>query len=759
MTRARFYSLGSRRRCLHAADDSSGRRRDDLVDVLDDGKEQGVIVSLTRWVLRHRLVVVLSWLVLMVGGGVAAGSLGKALSNNFSIPGAAIATNNRIAHEFGTGGSPLVPVVTVSSGDLRGPALARQVDAAVARVAASVPGSRIASLQTTGDPAFLSADHRTEYALIYTPSGGQGQIPQGLIDSAQRAAASVTVAGARVNVTGMDALRSAGTQGKGGNGVVVEAMLGALGALVVLAFVFASFIAIVPLINAAVAILSTLLIVRGLAAISSVSMIVQFLIALIGLGVAIDYSLLVIVRWREERAKGLANHDAVVAAMATAGRAVMFSGLTVGVGLLALLVLPVPFLRSVGVAGMLIPLVSVAVALTLLPVILSSIGPRLDWPRIRHEGRTSRGWLAWGRLVTRHRVPAAALGIGVLVALVLAATGIHFGNVAPDSMAKQGPARAGLVALERSGIGAGSLSPIEALMPVADASATAARLARVPGVHAAIAPAGGAWQRGGEAVVDVLPTADPSSGNGDGTLARVRAAARSQVKIGGAQAANDDFVSAVYGSFPEMIAIIALLTFVLLARAFGSILLPLKAIVLNIVSVAAAWGVMTLVWQHGYGSQALFGIPATGTITQWVPLMMFAFLFGLSMDYEVFILARMREEYDATGSTREAAVQGIARTGRLVTSAALILFLSFVAMATGPATDIKILATGLGAGILLDATVVRALLVPALVTLFGRWNWWMPRILASRGRTGVVSAPIGLGRTVDERPALATESR
>jgi len=133
------------------------------------------------------------------------------------------------------------------------------------------------------------------------------------------------------------------------------------------------------------------------------------------------------------------------------------------------------------------------------------------------------------------------------------------------------------------------------------------------------------------------------------------------------------------------------------------------------------------VWQDGFGSHALFGIPATGTITEWVPLMMFAFLFGLSMDYEVFILARMREEYDATGSTNEAAIRGIARTGRLVTSAALILFLSFVAMATGPETDIKILATGLGAGILLDATIVRALLVPALVSLFGRWNWWLPR--------------------------------
>ncbi len=420
--------------------------------------------QLTRWVLSHKLVVVVTWLVLPVGGAAAASSLGGALSQKFSVPGAAIRTNDRIGHEFGTGGSPLVPVISVSRGDLRQPALARQVSAAFARVAASEPGSRVASYANTQDAAFISPDHHTEYALIFTPAGTADRAEQRGAGAARRAAQTVSVAGAPVDVTGLDALRTAGTQSKG-NGVMTEAMLGAGGALIVLAFVFASFIAIVPLLTAAVAILSTLLIIRGLAAVTAVSMIVQFLIALIGLGVAIDYALLIIVRWREERAKGQSNEQAVVNAMSTAGRAVMFSGLTVAVGLLALMVVPVSFLRSVGVAGMLIPLISVAVALTLLPVILGTVGPRLDWPRIRHEDHASRGWLAWGRLVTRHRFPAAALGIGVLAALLITATGIHFGNPAADSLAKQGPARAGLVALERSGIGAGSLSPIDTLAP------------------------------------------------------------------------------------------------------------------------------------------------------------------------------------------------------------------------------------------------------------------------------------------------------
>jgi RND superfamily putative drug exporter len=179
-----------------------------------------------------------------------------------------------------------------------------------------------------------------------------------------------------------------------------------------------------------------------------------------------------------------------------------------------------------------------------------------------------------------------------------------------------------------------------------------------------------------------------------------------------------------------MIAVISVLTFLLLARAFRSLLLPLKAIVLNVLSIGAAWGIMELVWQQGHGSDEIWGIAATGSIASWIPFIVFAFLYGLSMDYEVFILARVREEYDITHDTNEAVIFGLGRTGRLVTSAALILFLAFAALASGPETDVKVLATGLAAGILLDATVVRAVLVPALVSYFGRWNWWMPAGIA-----------------------------
>jgi len=209
----------------------------------------------------------------------------------------------------------------------------------------------------------------------------------------------------------------------------------------------------------------------------------------------------------------------------------------------------------------------------------------------------------------------------------------------------------------------------------------------------------------------VLPTTETNIGTGQGTVRTVRTVVAGDpgvLGVDGSGAATIDFAHDVYGNFPLMLALIASATFLLLARAFRSLLLPLKAVVLNLASLAAAYGVMVLIWQQGHLSHTLWGILATGSITMWVPVMVFAFLFGLSMDFEVFILARMREAYDTTGSTTTAVTTGITRTGRLVTSAALILFLSFVAMSTAPQTDIKILATGLGAGILIDTTLAAA---------------------------------------------------
>jgi RND superfamily putative drug exporter len=379
---------------------------------------------------------------------------------------------------------------------------------------------------------------------------------------------------------------------------------------------------------------------------------------------------------------------------------------------------------------MLIPLVSVAVGITLLPVVLSSWGGKLDWPRRVREDKANRAWTRWATLVVRHRGLATLAAAAVLVALLVAASGLQLGLSNPDTIAKGGPAKQGLTQLEKSGIGSGVLLPHEVLVRGQDPGPIAARLSKIPDIHGAVAPTDASWRQGGTSIVEVFQQPDGGTGHGKSVLDDVRSVAHSfgtGVRVGGIPAQNADFIDAVYGNFPLMIALIAVVVFILLARAFRSIVLPIKAILLNVVSVLAAWGVLTVVWQNGHGSAPIWGIPATGSITAWIPLMVFAFLFGLSMDYEVFILARIREEYDATGDTDEAVIRGIGRTGRLVTSAALILFLAFMSLASSPGTDVKVLATGLAAGILLDATVIRALLVPAVVSLLGKWNWWMPK--------------------------------
>jgi RND superfamily putative drug exporter len=699
------------------------------------GRDHRPLAALTDWVLAHRRLVVVCWLAVAVAGAASASSATHALSQRSALPGKpGYQANQLIQRLYGNGAAtaPFVAVLTLPRGQHVDTEAARDaIGSAMRAVQAHVPGSRIVSYASSRDPRFVSYNGRTTFALIFPSSQPDGQNPvAGALAHTRAALATIPVAGSHFHVTGVNPLSA--SSGGGGQGVLVETLLGAVGALAVLAFVFGSLLALVPLLIAAVAIPTCFLIIWGITSVTSVFFVVQYLVALIGLGVAIDYSLLIVVRWREERAHGADNQEAVRRAMATAGHAVFFSGTTVAVGLVALLALPVPFLRSVGYAGMLIPLISVAVALTLLPVLLSTLGPRLDWPHRRSDERASRAWTRWGELITRHRWPAALAALAVLAALIVPALSIKLDNPSVNALSKSGPAHRALTTLESAGIGPGALSPIEVLTLATTIRSLTRNLDHLPSAQLVTAPAGAAWQRRGLQIIDVLPQADGSSNAGRQLLSQVRTISKNTPgsMVGGQEAQSRDFVAAVYGSFPLMFSLIALTTFILLARAFRSLLLPLKAVLLNILALAAAWGVLVLVWQQGHGSQLIYGIAATGAITVYIPLLVFAFLFGLSMDYEVFILSRVREEYDHTGSTSAAVVTGLGRTGRLVTSAALILFLAFVSLASGPETEVKILATALAAGILLDATIIRALLVPALITLFGTWNWWIPRPLA-----------------------------
>jgi RND superfamily putative drug exporter len=690
--------------------------------------------QLTRSVLRHKRLVALGWILLTIIGMAAAGPASEALDQRFSVPGReGWDTSQEILKIYGNGGEspPLVPVVKFPAGtDVDSRGARAQLLKLEAAAKEAVPGSRVAGYGSTGDRTFVSEDGGTAFVYVFPrrsedPFAGNVDAQRDL----RNAVTDLDVAGGTVRVTGYDALYDSSGEADDGPGVLLEALIGGLGALIVLIFVFGSALALVPIAMAICSILTSFLLLWGLTAITEVSPIVQFLVALIGLGISIDYALIIIVRWREERENGLEGDDAITAAMATAGRAVVFSGTTVAVGLLALIALPLPFLRSMGYGGLLIPLVATLVAITLLPVVLATIGPRLDKRRIRRRDRSNAFWQRWSEAVVRRRGIAVFTALAILGALLVSATNLHMGNADPDTIAKVGTAKEGLDYLDDSGIGKGAIAPMETLVVATDAGKVVAAQAEVEGIHGAVAPRGPDWRREGQALVTAAPNQGDETQAGRDAVQDVIAAsheASPDARVGGSGPLNADFIDAVYGAFPLLIAMISILTFLLLARAYRSVLLPLKAVILNILSVGAAWGVMVLVWQEGFGSEAIWGIPATGSISSWIPLMVFAFLYGLSMDYEVFILARIREENDKTGDTNEAVIFGLARTGRLVTSAALILFLAFAALASGPETDVKILATGLAAGILLDATVIRALLVPAVISFMGSWNWWLP---------------------------------
>jgi RND superfamily putative drug exporter len=687
--------------------------------------------AVARFVLRHRLAVMVFWLSVLAAGFAASSALSSRLSQQVALPGVASYRANQEIHRlYGNGGDGYVEVVVV-----RLPAVETVASSSGRRALAtaferlrSMRGLRAADYANTADPGFLTSDPDLTYGLVFTPYAAE---------QAHRLAGPITAAmtpalppGSLVRVTGMTELKSGGSAQQG-QGVLAETLVAGAAAVAVLTFVFGSALALAPLLMAVVAIPATFLAVFGLTEITSIFFIVQYLVALIGLGISIDYSLLLVTRWREEMVTSHSSAEAVQRAMATAGRSIGFSGLTVALGLLMLIVLPVPLVRSIGPGSMLIPLVSVAVSLSLLPVLLATIGPRIDRPRPVRAGQPSRAWTAWAHCVTRHPWLGAFAALAILAGLGAAATGINIGEPTAASLAgPKSPAAQTFRSLERAGVPAGVLEPIEALVPAsAHPSNLAHRLAELPGVRTAVAPDAPEWRRDRTALISVQPVAQPSTSAGAATIAAVRHTTKTiaGVQVGGPGALVLDENHAFYREVPLLIALLAIIAIVLLVRAFGSVLLPIKAVVLNLISIGATYGVIVLIWQDGHGSKTLWGLPATGAITNWVPLVVFAFLYGLSMDYEVFIVTRIREERDRTGSTTDGIIQGIGRTGRLVTGAALCLFFALAALTTTPDTDVRVLATALAAGILLDATVVRGLLVPALVALFGRWNWWTPR--------------------------------
>lgn len=687
-----------------------------------------------RFILRHKLWVVIGWIALASMGILTLARIGPRLDYTYSTPGQpGFESNSRITQRFGLDPAfeAMLPVLTLPEGmtmaDPAGQKMAAETFAAV-RHAGPVIYSDFA---TTQDPIFVLNGGRSTWALVSIPNPdyGPGLHVEGHVEPAVAAAVPP---GARFRMTGFAKMLS--NAGPNASNLFKGMLFGACLALATLLLVYGSPIAILPILMAIPTICVTFLGVLAMTYVARVSYFVEYMVVLLSLGIGIDFSLIVVVRWREEREKGLSNEDAVIAATEQAGRAVMLSGLTAAAGLLSLGVLPVPFLRSVGYGSTLIPFVAVCVAVTLLPVCLAVVGPGLDRFSIWRRSSTiySHGWERWALLILRHRWKAALLGTLMVVITTLPVLQMKTGEPLIESLSQVGPAAEAFKELESNGIPSALDFPIYVMTHGGPGDAERARgiAQHTPGVYAVVAPDNPFFRKGNDALLTVIPSSEGSLAAGKATVSRLRSALADlpggAADVGGATAEDISFTDAVYGAFPLLLAVVSLVTFCILLYSLRSIVLAVKAVALNVLSLGSAFGFMVFFWQLGHGSEWIYGVPATDAIRAWIPTVVFASLFGLSMDYEVFVLARIREEYVRTGSTQEAIVMGIARTGRLVTCAALILMVTFLSLSIDPNQLVRISSTTLAVGVVMDAIIIRTLLVPALVSLMGRWNWWMP---------------------------------
>ena len=714
--------------------------------------------ALARFVMRHRVWVGLAWLVLTIVAVVLAPSVSGRLKSGNHMNTAAYRANQALAARYGgVTSDPGVVTLNLASGQtLSTPAVRAELNAVDQAIQHASPGVRTVSYAATGSSALIGSGGRSTIVLVYPPHDGD-DMSSGAVDTI-RTAAGHAAPGLSVHATSLVSLE-AGNTANGNSSLLTELLIGGAAALLVLAWVFGSFLAFLPLIMAIVSVLTMQLLIYGLSFVvpssSPLNPSVQFIVALLGLGLSMDYALLVVTRWREERRNGHSNEAAVAAAMSRAGHSVWFSGMIASLGLVALTVVPNSVVRGIGIAGLFIPSTATVVALTLLPLVLSKLGPRLDWPRRRNAGSASRFWTWWAQKVIRHRVMAAVIGLGVLFGLAGVAATINVAQPTSAALASQGSYTDGLHVVEADGFPSGVLTTVPIYVPnVANAQAVATSLDTVATVRGAVAPAGPQWQQGGSGVVIALPNDEIGTSQSGSTLSDIRNTLPHPALAGGAAALAVDQVNTTYGSFPLLFAIVAVMTFLLLARGLRSILLAAKAVLLNILSVAASYGMLVLVFQHGFGMQTLWGTRSYGAIDSFAPVLIFGFLFGVSMDYEVFILSRVREGYKRTGSTRAGIVEGVSRTGRLVTSAAIILFFALASLSTANNITVREIAAGLAAGVVLDAVVVRMLLLPALVSLLGRANWWMPQRAARWLRIKPEPAAATAASIEDLTPAL-----
>jgi len=526
-----------------------------------------------------------------------------------------------------------------------------------------------------------------------------------------------------------------------------ELAFGLPAALVVLVLVFGAVVAgLVPVLLAVLSILVGLGIVALLSLEFTLSVFIVNMLTGMGLALGIDYSLFVVSRYREERALGRSEEEAIARAGATASRAVLFSGSTFVVALFGMLIVPTTIMRSLALGAIVVGVVSVAAALTLLPALLGLLGDRVDALRVPVLGRNLGRADAiegrfWKRIVEGVlRRPGLSLALSALPMLLLAipTLGLHIGANGVSTLPAGSPSKQGYLALERAFPGRAP-DPVE-IVAVGGGGASRAVLVRLERTLARDPRFGpGTVERSAAKDTSLLTVPVRGDAVGGRAVAAVRDLRRTNVPrffrgseanvyVGGTTSENVDYFDAVTTPTPFVLAFVLGLSLILLTVAFRSVTVALVSIVLNLLSVGAAYGLLTLVFLHGYGA-GLLGFQHVHVIDAWVPLFLFSVLFGLSMDYQVFLMSRIKERYDSSGSTREAVVSGVSSTARIITGAALIIVVVFAGFARGQLVMFQQMGFGVAVALLLDATVIRSVVLPSMLSLLGARSWYLPRWL------------------------------
>jgi uncharacterized membrane protein YdfJ with MMPL/SSD domain len=733
----------------------------------------------TRFIVRNRKKVIAAWVVAFVLGGAASAGLGDLLTNRFSVPGSDAERGlSLLKDHFGERGDGAFSLVLqAKGGSTTDPAFVQAAERAARRGARVVEGGKAGPVQQAG--------RNVAYVQINTPLENQDASTK---TEAMRKAIG-DVPGAKTYLSGYPAINH-DTEPLYNKDLARGETIAIPIALAVLVFMFGTLGGIaVPFMFALATIPPTLGLVWVFAHVMDMAVYVTNIVTLIGFAIAIDYSMLVVFRYREELERHDHPHRALERAMRTAGRATLFSGLTVAVGLALLVLMPLPFMRSMGVGGLLVPLVSIAASATFLPALLAVMRRGVNrWrimPRSLLKKRAQSQTGFWTRLshsIMRRPVRYLVASAVPLLVLALLATQLHLTGGDNRGVPKTTEATKGLGLLEDT-LGPGALAPNQVVVDTGRRGGAwspssvqgqrklvvalrsdrevdrgtiqaPAMLARGPGAPDArtfatlrranlVDPtarylqvrAAGRSDAGTDAAVDLVhrlrDSYVPAAGFGS-----------ADVLVTGAPAFGVDFVDKAYGAFPWLVLGVLIVSYLILLRAFRSVILPVKAVLMNVLSVSATFGVLVLVFQHGAGN--VIGLQDSPQIDAWIPIFLFAMLFGLSMDYEVFLLSRMREEWDKRHDNESAVAHGLEHTGRIITAAAIIMVAAFSGFTFGSFVGLQEFGIGLSAAILLDATVVRAILVPSIMKLLGDWNWYLPE----RVRRALRLPPV-------RRPAIA----